>query len=165
MDPQVTPDVPGPVGQALSQQELRRPERPRGQDHRPRADLVAAPAVGAGLDAGGAAALHEQALDAGAGSDPGAGRSRARQLGHMHRLLGVDRAPGRAGPATTNAPGVARDRTVGRPQRVRARAAELGVAPRGSGVDGRDVEGPLDGLELRLEVGRPGDPVLIAPAR
>ena len=165
MNAQVPPDRARGVCDPLAQQQLRRSQGASCEHHRPGADLVA-PAIlaGGGPDPAGPPVLDDDLLDADVRAHASAGGNRSRELGHMHGLLGVDRAAGRAGAAAAHVAGISGDRPVRDAKSLGALGAELGVAARVLAVDRLDVQRALDLIELGFERAGPWDAELIAPA-
>jgi len=82
----------------------------------------------------------------------------------VHRTLGVDAAAARARAAAAQHRRVATHRSVGRADRLGSGVTQPGVAPRAGELDGGDAQGRFDRVEVSVQIGRPGDAELVAPA-
>src|SRR5262249_11768758 len=103
-------------------------------------------------------------LDFRAGANLCSGGGCPRQLGNVHRLLGVECASVWAAAATTDRIGVTRDRPVRGTDRFSSDPAQLRVTPGGRRVEWGHAQIALECFELGFQIGRPIDPMVFAPS-
>jgi hypothetical protein len=121
VDAQVATELATGRAKARSHEQLRGPEGAAAHDHaapgaEPNRPAGARPRrvgpVGEALDPGRAMARKDDSPDVDPGPDAGTGPDRARQVGDVHRALGVQTTADRAGAALVAVAGVAVQRTV-----------------------------------------------------
>ena len=172
MDAEVAPELAAARAHSGAHEELRRAERAAGDDHGPpgangerlRRALSGPGDAADALDADRAVSLEEDAARLDSGPHAGPRRDRPRQVGDVHRPLRVEAAAVGAGGALDAAARVSAQGVVGDAERLCALHQELAVATHGLGVDRRHAQELLGLRVLAVELRRPADAVLLAPA-